>query len=67
MMTSQDVRLPLLTVERVAPSFGVSLGLRWVDTVRALVVQDFEGIAGEDADDLASEGGSLSDGKPRGK
>jgi len=40
------------------------LGLREVDTVRPLVVQDFEGIAGEDADDLASEGGSLSDGKP---
>jgi len=42
----------------------VSLGLREVDTLRPLVVQDFEDIAGEDADDLASEGGSLSDGKP---
>jgi hypothetical protein len=38
------------------------LGLREVDTVRPLVVQDFEGITGEDADDLASEGSSLSDG-----
>jgi hypothetical protein len=29
-----------------------------------LVVQDFDGVAVEDADDLASEGGSLRDGKP---
>jgi hypothetical protein len=35
-----------------------------MDTLRALVVQDFEGVAVEDADDLGSEVGSLSDGKP---
>ena len=43
------------TIERVAPFFCVSLGLREVDTVRAVVVQDFEGVAFEDRDDGARE------------
>ena len=55
MMARQNVRLPILTIEREAPFFWVSLGLRKADAFRALVVQDFEGVAVEDGDDGAGE------------
>jgi hypothetical protein len=45
MMARQNVRLPILTIERVATFFWVSLGLREADTFRAVVVQDFDGVA----------------------
>ena len=47
------MRLPILTIERVALFFWVSLGLREADAFRVSVVQDFEGIAVEDGDDEA--------------
>jgi hypothetical protein len=47
MMARQNVRLPILTIERVAPFFWVSLGLREADTFRVSVVQDFNGVAVE--------------------
>jgi len=53
MMARQNVRLPILTIERVAPFFWVSLGLREADTFRVSVVQDFEGVAVDDGDDGA--------------
>jgi fructose-1,6-bisphosphatase/inositol monophosphatase family enzyme len=43
------------TIERVAPFFCVSLGLREADRVRASVVQNFEAVAVEEGDDGARE------------
>ena len=55
MMARQNVRLPILTIEREAPFVWVSLGLREADAFRALGVEDFEGVAVEDGDDGAGE------------
>jgi len=55
MMTHLNVRLPILTIEREAPFFWVSLGLREADAFRVLNVQDFEGVAIEDGDDGSGE------------
>ncbi len=60
MMARQSVRLPILTIEGEAPFFWVSLGLRESDAYRALVVQDFEGVAVEDGDAGAGEVGGES-------
>jgi len=49
-MARQNVRLPILTIERVAPFFWVSLGLREADAFRVLVVQHFDGVAIEHGD-----------------
>ena len=38
-MARQNVRLPILTIERVVLFFLVSLGLREADTFRVLVVR----------------------------
>ena len=57
MMARQNVRLPILTIEQEAPFFWVSLGLRESNAYRALVVQDFEGVAVEDEDNGAGEVG----------
>jgi len=50
------VRLPILTIERVAPFFWVSLGLRETDAFSVVVVQDFEGVAVENTDDFSMKG-----------
>ena len=51
-MARQNVRLPILTIERVAPFFWVSLGLQEADRFRVALVEDFDRIAVEDANDL---------------
>jgi hypothetical protein len=55
---SLNVRLPILTIEREAPFFWVSLGLREVHAFGAMVVQNFEGVAIGDGDDGAGKIGS---------
>ena len=55
MMARQNVRLPILTIERVAPFFCVSLGLQEADVFRVSVVQDLDGVAVEDGDDGVDE------------
>jgi len=50
------------TIERVAPFFCVSLGLRDADTVWAVVGQNFEGVAVEEGDDGAREVSNCSGG-----
>jgi len=41
-MARLNVRLPILTIEREAPFFWVSLGLREADAFRVLIVRDFQ-------------------------
>ena len=68
-MARQNVRLPILTIERVAMFFWVSLGLREADEFRVLIVQNFEGVAVEDGGDCARQISSTCTcgGKKKGK
>ena len=49
------MRLPILTIERVAPFFWVSLGPREARAFGVPVVQHFDGVAVEDGDDGTGE------------
>jgi len=52
------VRLPILTIERVAPFCWVSIGLREASAFRVLIVQNFDGVAIEDRDNRTYKAGS---------
>ena len=60
MMARLNVRLPILTIEREAPFFWVSLGLREAHVFGAMGVQDFESVAIGDGDDGAGKIGRLT-------